>query len=513
MKHRTLVAAVLAAVALGSLTNQALVAAEENKKAAAKKTDAVRTAAPAPKTTAPAAQPFAAGARPNILFIAIDDMRDWVHYLGYPYVQTPHLDRLAARGMYFTRAYCAAPVCNPSRTALLTGLRPGTSGVYGNSTDWRQVMPDVITLPQYFHQNGYYCAGAGKIYHNSYPRVSDWDVFHTRASKADNIAEDLMTQANESTGPQAEYAVTKVAQLSYGPTRAADSDMPDYINASYVIRQIRQKHDQPFFLACGIYKPHLPWRVPKKYFDMYPLDKIVLPTVKADDLADIPAPGIGLAHPQEHAAIVKAGKWKEAVQAYLATITFADAQVGRLLDAYDASPEKDNTIICLWSDHGWHLGEKEHWRKCTLWEEATRSPFMMVVPGMTKPGQVCQRTVDYMSIYPTLCDLAGLPIPAQNEGVSIRPLLENPGAPWDRPGVTTYHPGNHSVRTERWRYIRYNDASEELYDHDADPLEWTNLATDPKYADVKQQLGQWLPKINKGNAEGGGGKKGGDSEE
>lgn len=240
----------------------------------------------------------------------------------------------------------------------------------------------------------------------------------------------------------------------------------------------------------------MPWNVPQKYYDLHPADKIVLPKVLDTDLDDVPPLGVKMARPDgDHQAILDSGRWKEAVQGYLAACTFADAQVGRLLDALDQSPHKDNTIIVLWGDHGWHLGEKLHWRKFTLWEEATRAPLIVVAPGV-KPG-VCPRTVDFMSIYPTLCDLCGLPTPRQVEGQSLRPLLANPQAAWNQPAVTTYLFANHAVRSERWRYIRYRDGSEELYDHDQDPLEWTNLARDPKYDAVKKELAAWLPKVNR----------------
>jgi arylsulfatase A-like enzyme len=241
----------------------------------------------------------------------------------------------------------------------------------------------------------------------------------------------------------------------------------------------------------------MPWDVPKKYYDMYPLESIQLPKTLDTDLDDIPRAGVAMAKPQgDHADILKSGRWKEAVQGYLAAITFCDAMIGRLIDGFDKSPNRDNTIIMLWSDHGWHLGEKQHWRKFALWEEATRAPFMVIAPGLTKPNSVCDRTIDYMSIYPTLCDLTGIPTPKYCEGPSIKKLLRDPKAAWDQPAITTHGYQNHAVRTEKFRYIRYADGSEELYDEVADPLEWKNLAADSNYAAVKKDLGQWMPKIN-----------------
>jgi arylsulfatase A-like enzyme len=270
----------------------------------------------------------------------------------------------------------------------------------------------------------------------------------------------------------------------------------DYKAVDYCIERLQKKFDKPLLLACGFNKPHMPWEVPRKYFDMYPLNKIELPKVQPN-LDGLPAVGKKFAHrANDHANIIKSGRWKEAVQAYLATITYMDTQLGRLLDAFEKSAYKDNTVIVLWSDHGWHLGEKEHWRKFALWEESTRSPLIWVVPGLTKPGGVCERAVDFMHIYPTLCDLAGLPIPAHIEGASIRPLLENPKAAWERPAIITYQRNNHAIRSDKWRYIRYADGGEELYDHDNDPLEWKNLANDSKYESVKDAHRKWLPKVN-----------------
>lgn len=432
-------------------------------------------------------------AKPNVLFIAIDDLRDWVGYLGDRQVKTPNLDKLAQRGVYFTRSYTASPCCNPSRSALLTGLRPSTSGVYGQSHDYRKVGPaGVITLPRYFKDNGYYVAGAGKIFHNGF-QSSDWDDYITGGDRHGGEEE-----AKSDAGDKAKEGWDGVGGLRFGALDCEDKDMRDYRTVSYILEKLGEPRDKPFFLACGIVKPHMPWSVPKKYYDMYPLDKIELPKVKENDLNDVPPAGIAMANPDEdHAAILESGRWKEAVQAYLATITFCDAMVGRLIEEFDKSPCKDNTIICLWSDHGWHLGEKQHWRKFALWEEATRAPYIWIVPGVTKPGGVCNRPVDFMDIYPTLCDLAGLPVPRHLDGTSIRTLLEKPDSAWDKPAITTWLFNNHTIRTERWRYIRYADGGEELYDHERDPLEWVNLAQNPEWTAVKADLANWLPKENK----------------
>jgi len=242
----------------------------------------------------------------------------------------------------------------------------------------------------------------------------------------------------------------------------------------------------------------MPWNVPKKYYDLHPLDKIQLPPHRTNDLEDLPPEGVRMAGALgDHERVVASGRWKEAVQAYLAAISYLDGQVGRVLDALEKSAYATNTMICFWGDHGWHLGEKEHWRKFALWEEATRAPFIWVVPGVTRSGGVCERTVDFMSIYPTLCELAGLPMPGHVEGESIRVLLADPKAPWSRPAITTFGRDNHALRTERWRYIRYREGGEELYDHDNDPYEWKNLAhQSAEFESVMKELKPWFPKIN-----------------
>jgi len=434
--------------------------------------------------------------RPNVLFIAVDDLNDWVGCLGgHPQAKTPNIDALAARGVNFTRAYCASPVCNPSRTALMLGLRSSTTGVYSNNIDRRDspVAMSVVPLNTHFHQQGYYVAGAGKIYHGDGDQFGEWDDY------AKARGGDLAPAAGASGG---------VGGIRFAPIDAPDENMPDYNTVSYCIEQLGRKHDKPFFLACGLHKPHMAWNVPRKYYDLFPLSSIELPKVLETDLDDVPPAGVRMAKPQgDHAQILESGRWKDAVQGYLAAGAFCDAMIGRLMKAFDQSAYKDNTIIVFWGDHGWHLGEKQHWRKFTLWEEAARAPLFFVVPGMTKPDSHCERTVDFMSIYPTLCELCGLATPKHNEGVSIVSLLKDPAAPWDRPALTTHGRNNHGVRTERWRYIRYADGGEELYDHDADPLEWKNLAKDPAMASVIAKLKASLPAKNVEDAptKGGGG--------
>jgi iduronate 2-sulfatase len=295
-----------------------------------------------------------------------------------------------------------------------------------------------------------------------------------------------------------------VGAIKFAPLDCADEDLREWKIVNYGIEQLQKKHDQPLFLAVGLFKPHLPWNVPRKYYDMHPLNEIQLPPHREDDLDDIPPAGIRMAKPEvDHAAILKSGRWKDAVQGYLAAISYCDAMVGRLLDAFDQSSYATNTIICFWSDHGWHLGEKQHWRKFALWEEATRSPLIWVVPGLTKPNSRCDRTVDFMGIYPTLTDLCGIPTPKHVQGESLRTLLANPKAAWNKPAITTYRFMNHAVRAEGWRLIRYADGGEEFYDEMKDPYEWTNLAARADFVATKSELRRLLPKENQPEMSGG----------
>jgi arylsulfatase A-like enzyme len=426
-----------------------------------------------------------AAERPNVLFIAVDDLNHWVGHLHRnEQTRTPHIDRLAKMGVTFTKANCAAPVCNPSRCALMSGLRPSTSGVYDNGQDWKLAIPQEQTLTTQFLNAGYNVYGAGKIYHSDDHRDGEWTEYSTEGRN-------LKTERHPDS-PDDGVGGIKFSKLAGG-----DDVLHDYHTVSYGLKQLAAEHEKPFFLAIGFHKPHMPFSVPKKYFDQFPLESIELPPTKAGDLDDVPPAGIAMAKPNgDHAAIVASGRWKEAVQAYLATISYMDGQLGRLLDGLEKSPHRDNTIVVFWTDHGWHLGEKEHWRKFALWEEAARTVFIWKVPGVTQPDQRCDKPVDYMSIYPTLCDLCGIERPDHVEGLSIRPLLQNPAAEWKTPALTTYHRNNHSFRSEQWRYIRYADGSEELYNHANDPYEWSNVAQDPNYSAVKAELQQFIPKVN-----------------
>ncbi len=436
----------------------------------------------------------AAGAsRPDVLLIMVDDLNAMIEPLGDRQAITPNLTRLANQGMVFTNAQSIAPQCNAIRTAALFGVLPSTSGVYNNGQDWR-AMPmfaDKPSLPRHFRDSGYLTFGAGKIFHahtfaaNGHPGFNDVKAWN-----------DFWPALDWQLPDELKPAAVDQLPFNWGPVVATFDATIDGMTTGYVARRIKETDAgrQPRFIAAGIYRPHAPWYNPTEYFTKYPLDTVQLPPYKADDLDDI-AP----AHHdrQRMKPIMEAGAWKDAVQAYLSSITVADEAVGRVLKALDESGRARNTIIVLISDHGYQLGEKNQREKETLWEPALRVPFIIVAPGVTKPGSRSDVPVSSMDLYPTLVDLAGLKAPAHLEGgSSLRPLLENPGMKWDRVALSTWGKGNHSVRDVRWRYTRYADGAEELYDHSDDPNEWNNRAADPSLAAVKERLGAHFPKVN-----------------
>lgn len=358
------------------------------------------------------------------------------------------------------------------------GRRPWSTGLYYNGDKWKTILPEGQGLTMPFLKAGYRVSGAGKIYHGDQYFLSEWTEYMD--SKG-------LSATGKGVGKDDGFHLPMKHDLK-------DDDISDWQTVNYCIERLSRKSDQPFFLACGLHKPHLPFAVPRKYFDLFPLETIQLPPYKHDDLADVPARGLKMAKADgDHARFVRDGNWKNAIQSYLATVAYTDMNVGRLLDALEKSPERDNTIVVFWGDHGWSFGEKNHWRKFALWEEPTRAPFIVVAPGLTKAGGVSTRPVDFMCIYPTLCELAGLPVPKHVEGTSIVPLLRDPKAAWNKPAITTHGFKNHAVRTEQWRYIRYADGGEELYDEKNDPYEWTNLAGKVEFAATKAELAKWLP--------------------
>lgn len=455
-----------------------------------------------------------AAERPNVLMIVVDDMNDWVSCLGgHPQVRTPNIDRLAKRGLLFTNAHVAAPVCNPSRVATMTGLRPSTTGIYGNETSWIKALPSVLSLPGHFKANGYHVVGGGKVNHHmpGFNRHSDWHEFFDQVFDShyqDQLARGLDVSRFQWPAGFPLNRLEAVRTFSKPPQNAnefdwgafdkPDAEMGDGQMVEWVVKFLAQPAQQPFFLAAGIYRPHLPFYAPRKYLDMYPLDKITLPPVKAHDCDDLPVAGKQMAADRrgDYELVIKEGRHRELVQAYLASITFADALIGQLLDTLDASPAAKNSIVVLWSDHGWHLGEKQHLHKFTLWERSTRVPFIIAAPGLTMSGTRTARPVGLIDLFPTLNELCDIPSISTLDGKSLVPLLKDPSHAWDKPALTTHGQGNHTLRTERWRYIRYADGGEELYDHENDPNEWTNLADMPAFTMVKSELARALPKTD-----------------
>lgn len=422
--------------------------------------------------------------RPDILFIAVDDLNDWTgHLRGHPQARTPNIDRLVARGLLFTNAHCAAPACNPSRTALMSGVRPWRSGIYLNPHHAAGFLKNTVTINRHFLAAGYRVMGGGKIYHGyeSEGRDDTWTQW-----KSNLKGKSLSNQNFNGLGRK---------HFDWGPIPVKTSEMRDARLTDWAIERLKKTPtDRPLFLAVGYVKPHLPWYVPEEYFDRFPLDKIRLPEVTGTDLDDIPAAGRKMAKPQgDHAAVIKGKQWKKAVQGYLATISFLDDQVGRLLKALEESPRARKTIVVWWTDHGWHLGEKQHWRKFALWNDATHTSFAIAVPGMTRPDSRCDQPVDYTSVFPTLCELAGLKTPEHAIGPSLVPLLKNEKTAWPHVAICTHGRGNHAVISRTHRLIRYADGSLELYNRQKDPNEWNNLALDAGSKPVISELQKFLP--------------------
>ncbi len=433
--------------------------------------------------------------KPNVLLIAIDDLNDWVGCLnGHPQTKTPNIDRLAKRGVLFTNAHCQAPICNPSRASIMYGLRPSNSGIYDNTTPpWDiAALKKHITLPKHFTANGYSTLTTGKIYHDSGMPKDDFQTIGPIPGQRLKIDAHIIPETPD--GARGLW--------DFGPQTYDDKLFQDHADASWAIEQLNQTSDKLFFLTVGFYRPHVPLYAPKRFFDEIPEDQIQLPIVKENDRDDIPAITKELTasrYSPDHDWFAKTNNQRKAVQAYLACIRFTDEQVGRLLDALDASPYAKNTIVILYSDHGFFLGEKDHWAKQSLWERATRVPLIISAPGLTQNAS-SPRPAELLSIYPTLIELCGLTKHDNIDGTSLVPLLKNPQAEWKQPALTTHYQNNHSLRTERYRYTRYSDGSEELYDHQTDPNEWTNLAKLPEHTALKQELAAWFPKSNKPQA-------------
>lgn len=442
----------------------------------------------------------------NVLFIAVDDLNDWVGCMGgNPQVKTPNIDRLVKLGAtVMNKAYCPATVCCPSRTAIMTGLRPSTTGVYGNRNNPRNAPKahSVVTLTEYFSKNGYHSLSRGKIFHKHMTETGldegQWAYDEWVPSPgATGIKRSelplnglMMIDGSKPTG--------KALAFDWGPSRNPKEQTKDYLTGQWAAQQLKRKFDKSFFMAVGFSKPHLTWHVPREFFDLYPLDEIELPVIKEDDLDDIKTQDGSAQHKpsQDYLRVKKYDKFKEAVQGYLAAISYVDTCIGLVLEALQKSRYRDNTIVMIWGDHGWYLGEKLRYRKTRLWEESARVPFVVRVPGVTRPNSKCNRVVNLIDIYPTLIDLCGLAKNLENEGRSFAPLLNNPGLPWEHPTLTTMGYSNHAVRDERYCYIRHSNGVRELYDHSLDPMEHFNLAPYPQYRPVIERLVNYLPTVD-----------------
>lgn len=428
--------------------------------------------------------------RPNVLLISIDDLNDWVGVLdGHSQARTPNMDQLASQGVLFANAHAQAPVCTPSRASLFSGRLPSSTGLYFLRPTLREseVTRDGVTLVERFAQEGYETIGVGKTY-----GVDDRRYFQRSPARLLEGSRYGPVREEKISYPQGHRL------WDWGAFPAHDSLMPDAKIADWAIEQIRKEHDKPVFLAVGFMRPHVPMYVPQKWFDLHPIEAVKLPATLGGDRDDLPAYArdltIGTPAPR-HEWLLEQGEWKHAVRSYLASTTFVDHHVGRVLDALEESDLAGNTIVVLFSDHGFHLGEKQRWAKRSLWEEVTRVPLIVAAPGLERDVR-SDRAVGLIDLYPTLLELAGLAPDPALEGQSLVPLLEDPDDPWERPAITTFGRGNHSVRSQHWRYTRYADGSEELYDHRKDSDEWVNLAGDPAYADVIEEYEAWLPEIN-----------------
>ncbi|WP_339748281.1 sulfatase-like hydrolase/transferase [uncultured Rubinisphaera sp.] len=444
---------------------------------------------------------MASSGQPNVLFIAMDDLNDWIGVMGgHPQTITPNLDRLANSSVLFTNAHCTAPACNPSRTAIFTGRSPHKSGVYSNNQKMREFLPETELIPKTFAKNGYRSSGSGKLLHY-FIDARSWDEYYPPAETDNPFPRTLYPDRRPLSLPRG--GPWQYVETDWGPLHATDEEYGgDYLVAEWISEQLEQPQDKPFFLACGIYRPHEPWFVPKKYFEPFPLDQIEFPPgYLDDDLEDLPEAGKKLGPNRYFDHIREQGQWRQAVQGYLASIHFGDAMVGKVLNALDNSPHAENTIVVLWSDHGWHLGEKQHWQKYTGWRACTRIPLMIRVPEKTpnlpegtKPS-VCDQPVNLLSLAPTLLELCGIPANPEHDGPSLLPLLKNPEAEWNHASVTYLGtPGTYSVSGKQWRLIHYTNGDEELYDIKVDPYEWKNLAGQSEYLAIRDELFSTAPK-------------------
>ena len=431
--------------------------------------------------------------KPNVLMICIDDLNDWVGCMGgNPLAITPNIDRLAAQGTLFTNAHCQTALCGPSRASIMSGLRPSTTGIYGqiNDKDLRSVSPlmaDIKFLPQYFGEQGYKTMGIGKIFHTHAPE----GVFQESGGRVKGFG------PKPADGTRFKWD-RKGTSTDWGAFPDVDEKMPDYQSAQWAKERLSEKHDKPFFLTVGFLRPHVPWYVPQKWFDMHPLDKVQVPPYKKDDKEDLPeiavlADELPMMPTTDWA--IETDQWKDIVQGYLASTTFVDHYVGEVLKALESSPYKDNTIVVLWSDHGYRLGEKGTFAKHCMWQEGTNVPLIVKTIG-AQGGLKSNKPVELLDLYPTLLDLCDLPKNFANEGTSFKSLVSNPNAAWDDSAITTFGRNNHAVVTEQYRFISYENGAEELYDRTIDPNEWDNIAEQQDMMKVKELLKKHLPEQN-----------------
>lgn len=478
--------------------------------------------------------PLALGqGKPNVLFISIDDLNDWLGCLnGHPQALTPNLDGLAKRGVLFTNAHCASPACKPSRAAIFSGLTPHRTEVWSNrSLDLSKTRPNAMLIPHAFAKAGYQTSGGGKLLHNrDASSFQEYFQVHQRWSpltreETDYTREELPSKGTDDprhlvTDSQGRERVlplnrmpsdrapekTSGESFDWGPWEVPDSDFGDTQLTDWALTQLSQEKEKPFFLALGYYRPHIPLWAPKRFFKRFEDEPGILPPVLENDLDDLSEIGKQQAiFPDTaglHSTVVKYDQWEEAVEAYLACVTYVDYEIGRVLKALEQSPYRDNTLIVIWSDHGWHLGEKEHWGKWTGWERSTKVPLMIVPPRnqekhFASAGLQCEEPVSLLDLYPTLAEWCELPTPEILDGISLLPLIKQPEADTGREVLTSFGEENVSLRSKQWRYLRYSDLSEELYDLAKDPHEWHNLSQDPPHEKILVRFRKRVDEINK----------------
>lgn len=463
----------------------------------------------------------------NVLFVAVDDLNDWVGCLkGHPQAMTPNIDRLASLGVLFTNAHCAAPACNPSRASVFSGKMPSTTGVWSNSSPrLTQLNPTIERLPVTFANVGYRTFGTGKLSGDQPPFETYFDVSQrwsplTKASVG-YTADELPTKGTDSPRhilmdsrfPDVILPLNRMPSdrkpesdggesFDWGPFDAPDSEFSETQITDWAIETLRRSGDAPFFLGVGYYRPHIPLWAPKRFFERFDDSPGQLPVVRQEDLNDLSETAKKWALEPvtagAHATVLKHDQWRRAVEAYLACVTYVDHEIGRILDELERQQLLDNTIIVLWSDHGWHLGEKQHWGKWTGWERSTRIPLIIVPPRagvdqFAPGGSKCSQPVSLIDLYPTLTQLCGIDAPVGLEGRSLVPLLRHPDRPNDRAVVTMFDRGNVSIRSTQYRHLRYSDGSEELYNHDDDPNEWDNLVGSKEHAQIIETLRTRFP--------------------